>query len=123
MGVNLEQRLTKLEDEIKALKSSYTIYGGLVRSYANHYSVDIPAGQYISVRVRFAPNYATNDKILVFGFYYNISHNGNIESLDDGYIDVQGSNSEVIINVSTITGSTLNLTLITPMPGTFTRIM
>ena len=120
--MKLEQRLSKLEDEVKALKATYNIYGGLVRCYLNSYSVDIPDDAPTSIRVRFTPITSADGKVLIFGYYYNVLNHGVVESLDDGYIDVQSSNGEVTINIAFVSGMTVNISLLTPAPGTFTRI-
>lgn len=122
MAMKLEQRLSKLEDEVKALKATYNIYGGLVRCYLNSYSVDIPDDAPTSIRVRFTPITSADGKVLIFGYYYNVLNHGVVESLDDGYIDVQSSNGEVTINIAFVSGMTVNISLLTPAPGTFTRI-
>lgn len=123
MGIKLEQRLSKLEDEVLALKSTYNIYGGLVQCYMNQFSVDIQPGIRAEVQVRFTPAYTSSDKILVFGLYLNAVHNGIVMSLDDAYIDVQTSKDGITLNFVTYLDGTTNITLLTPMPGTFTRLV
>ena len=33
MGINIEKRLSVLENQIKALKSTYAVYGGMIKVY------------------------------------------------------------------------------------------
>ena len=123
MAVKLEQKLAALEDEVVALKSTYAIYGGLVKSYMNTFSwtndIDIA-----SLRVRFRPNYLRGEgKTLVFGFYYSVTKNGVVESLDDGFISIQDDSGDVILNIAFLfSGYTVNLALFPSVPGTFTRL-
>lgn len=124
MAVKLEQKLTALEDEVIALKSTYTIYGGLVKSYMNTYSWTNNTGQIASLKVRFRPDYLRGEgKTLVFGFYYSATKNNVVEPLDDGFISIQDDSGDVILNIAFLFSDyTVNLTLFTSVPGTFTRL-
>ena len=95
MAVKLEQKLTALEDEVIALKSTYTIYGGLVKSYMNTYSWTNNTGRIASLKVRFRPDYLRGEgKTLVFGFYYSATKNNVVEPLDN--VDLADVRAEVI---------------------------
>lgn len=123
MAVKLEQKLAALEDEVIALKSTYTIYGGLVKSYMNTYSWTNNT-EISSLKVRFRPDYLRGEgKTLVFGFYYSATKNNIVEPLDDGFISIQDDSGDVILNIAFLfSGYTVNLALFTSVPGTFTRL-
>lgn len=124
MAIELEKRLFELENEIKALKATYTIYGGLVKSYLNTFSWTNDSNISVDLKIKFHPNYHLGvGNTLVFGFYYSAVWYSVEESLDDGYISIQDGSGDIIINLSHMfEGLTVNLTLLTSVPGTFTRI-
>jgi hypothetical protein len=122
MAINTEQRIKALEDELKALKATYTVYGGLVKSYITTFSWTNNSGEIRPLKVRFRPDYG-NGKTMIFGFYYSGVRNGVVEPLDDGFLSIQDGSGDVFINMGRIyDGTTVNLTLLTPMTGKLTRI-
>lgn len=59
MGVNTEQRLRKLEDELKAMKACYDTAGSLVKMYVQRMGeITVGGGAgWHNVRIRFTPQY------------------------------------------------------------------
>lgn len=124
MAIELEKRLFELENEIKALKATYTVYGGSVKSYLNTFSWTNDGNSVVDLKVKFRPDYHIgSNNTLVFGFYYSSIRNGIVEPLNDGFISIQDGSGDIIINIAFLIDElTVNLTLLTSVPGTFTRI-
>lgn len=127
MAVNLEKRIQILEDQLKALKATYSVYGGAMKIYGStsqsfSWSWTIP--EVIPV-VRFTSNWETNKNILVASVYVEMKdENGNIlYSPPELSLDIQNKTGSVEIHIlPNINMKSFKVTLYSTSPGTFTRI-
>lgn len=127
MAVNLEKRIQILEDQLKALKATYSVYGGAMKIYGStsqsfSWSWSIP--EVIPV-VRFTSNWETNKNILVASVYVEMKdENGNIlYSPPELSLDIQNKTGSVEIHIlPNINMKSFKVTLYSTSPGTFTRI-
>lgn len=122
MAVTLEQRLMKIEQEIKSLKAIYSVYGGLMKTYFTEKTIDVTNGSY-NLKVKFTPSFSTNKKTIISSVFYKVTVNGNEFVLDNNYISVQDGSGEVIFNFGpALPGTSLFIQIASMVPGTFTRI-
>lgn len=124
MAITLEKQLKALEDELKELKATYKIYGGLAKSYVsfNTWAIDSFTSNF---KILFSPNYYTGSKTLVSGIAYFIIKNGTKYVIDDLFMSSQGSDGEVEFNLGQIGplfGQTLTFQVVSNVPGSLTRI-
>ncbi len=127
MAVNLEKRIQILEDQLKALKATYSVYGGAMKIYGStsqsfSWSWSIP--EVIPV-VRFTSNWETNKNILVASVYVEMKdENGNlIYSPPELSLDIQNKTGSVDIHILPNTNmKSFKVTLYSTSLGTFTRI-
>ena len=125
MGISTEKRLQKIEDELKALKATYTISGGLMKLYE---SVS-PKYSFVYTEptpiIKFQADYVTDSILLVASV--NV-----IEDLYGG--GSQNMSAYTTTHVQTGDGSILiypawmmitdaiQVKVVSTSPGTFTRI-
>ena len=124
MGVSLEKRLFKLEDELKSLKSTYTISGGLIELYESESPVfQITAGdiQYNTI-IKFTPNYLSVDNLIIPSIYYECrDENNNLYNFSP-YVRISPpTDNYILLNMPALVG-TIQLRLISNIPGNFTRV-
>ena len=127
MAVNLEKRIRILEDQLKALKATYSVYGGAMKIYGStsqsfSWSYSLPIN--IPV-VRFTSNWETNKNILVASVNIEMRDgNGNlIYSPPELTLDIQNKTGSVDIHIlPNINMTSFKVTLYSTSPGTFTRI-
>lgn len=122
MGITTEKRLAKLEDEIKALKSTYTIYGGLVKTYLSM-SQWFDVGD-VNQEFRFKADFVNSGKILVASAKIEIMNsNGTIYSFPNHVLMYpQSGDGSIIIRFPGL-GIKNRLTIVSTSPGTFTKIL
>lgn len=127
MAIDLEKRIQILEDELKALKATYSVYGGAMKTYmsvSQSFSWSLVYPVVLPV-VRFTSDWERNKNILVASVYVKMwDENGNLlRSPGELSLDIQNKNGSVDIHFLPNTlMKTFKVTLYSTSPGTFTRI-
>jgi len=128
MGIiNLEKRLKNLEDEIKALKATYSVYGGAMKIYGStsqsfSWSSTLPI---IFPVVRFTSDWERDKNILVASVNVEMRDSGGnlLYSPPQLSLDIQNKSGSVDIHLlPNIDMTSFTITLYSTSPGTFTRI-
>ncbi len=124
MGISTEKRLFALEEEIKALKSTYTISGGMMKLYESISPIFTITSGDITYKtiIRFTPNYSHVNNMIIPSIYYEfIDDNGKIYNFSN-YVRIEPpTNNYLSITMPALMG-TIQIKLISNIPGTFTRI-
>lgn len=119
MAIKAEQKIAKLENEIQALKATYSVYGGAMLSYMST-SPTYDAGEsVINARVRFTPDIRPRGKLLVASIRCDIDNDNFFSSY--AVPAVQDGSGSIIIQAP-IPGGTFSFSLVSTSPGTFTRL-
>lgn len=63
MAVNAEKRIKQLEDAIRELKATYTISGGLIKSYQS-ISPIYPVDGISEISIKFTPDFPQKDILI-----------------------------------------------------------
>lgn len=127
MAINTERRIKLLEDELKALKATYSIYGGAMKTYqsiSQSFSWSWSVVEILPV-VRFTSDWERNKNILVASVNVEMrDENGNIIlSPPELSLDIQNKNGSVDIHIlPNIYMKSFRVALYSTSPGTFTRI-
>ena len=123
MAVNTERKIKKLEDELKALKATYTISGGLVKTYRSASPTYNLPDELIKVRIKFTPDYVSNQRILVSSIFVEVQNDygSTFNFTQYSYCEIQSGDGSVVINVPGL-GGTVRVEIAATSPGTFTRI-
>lgn len=124
MAITTEKRLFALEEELKALKAMYKISGGTMNLYESvspEFSIG-PDDVSLSTIIRFTPNYSDVQHLIVPSLYYEfIDDEGNKYNLSNYAVMTSSGANYLTISVPTFEG-TIQLKIISNIPGTFTRI-
>lgn len=119
MAIKTEQKIARLEDEIKSLKSTYSVYGGAMQSYLS-VSPTYDAGEsVINAKVKFTPDIKPSGNLLVSSIRCGVDNDNFLSSY--AVVAVQDGSGSVIIQAP-IPGGTFSFSLVTTSPGTFTRL-
>jgi len=127
MAIDTEKRIQILEDELKALKATYSIYGGAMKTYqsiSQSFSWSWSLPEIIPV-VRFTSDWERNKNILVASVNVEMrDENGNvIFSPPELSLDIQNKNGSIDIHIlPNIDMKSFRVALYSTSPGTFTRI-
>ena len=119
MAIKLEKRISKLEDEIRSLKATYSVYGGAMQSYLAASPVYDAGDRLINARVKFTPDIRPSGNLLVASIRCDVTGNNFLSSY--AIVDVQDGSGSIIIQAP-IPGGTFSFSLVTTSPGTFTRL-
>lgn len=128
MAIDLEKRIQILENELKALKATYSVYGGAMKTYTSvsqSFSWTITYPIAILPVVRFTSDWERNKNILVASVYVKMwDENGNLlRSPGELSLDIQNKNGSVDIHfLPNPDMKTFKVFLYSTSPGTFTRI-
>lgn len=124
MGLTTEKRLKALEDEIKALKAAYKIYGGAMRLYESispYYSVDGA----MFTKIKFTPDYNNGSDVFIASAQYFYRRGGiTPENLTTWlyFLPQDGDDSITMIAPSLFNGE-VQVSVMSTVPGTFTRVL
>lgn len=119
MAVKAEQKIAKLENELQALKATYSVYGGAMLSYIS-FSPTYDAGdQLINARVKFTPDIKPRGNLLVASIRCDVDNDNFFSSY--AVPAVQDGSGSIIIQAP-IPGGTFSFSLVSTSPGTFTRL-
>lgn len=123
MAITAEKRLTALEDELKALKATYAVYGGALELYDSWSETYNLGNTTTEIQVKFTPTYTRAGNILISSVIYKMAPSGGILTNYSNYAyeNIQDGSGSVIIR-ATVLGGTAQIGVITTSPGTFTRI-
>lgn len=119
MAINSEQKITKLDNEIKALKSTYSVYGGAMKIYYSTSPVYDSGGEITNARVKFTPDYKPKGNLLVASIRCDFAGNNYLSQY--AVPAVQDGSGSIIIQFP-VAGTTFSVSLATTSPGTFTRL-
>lgn len=126
MSLNTEKRISQLENELKALKSTYMISGGSMKTYLSYSPVytitDIVAED--PVRIRFTPSFGNGKDNLVSSFFVEQTYSSGYSANFSQYAVMTKENDGSIIFRIPLAWSvsTLRVGIASTIPGTFTRI-
>ena len=123
MAVTIEKRLFMLEEELKALKATSTISGGMMKLYESISPVfNIDPDDISPTIVCFTPNYSSVDNMIISSTYYEFRDENN-EAYDfTKYVKIiPPTNNYLLLSMPVLVG-TIRLKIISNIPGTFTRI-
>lgn len=119
MGLSSEKKLRHLEDELKALKATYSVYGGAMLSYLSVSPTYDAGGSVLTAKIKFTPDIKPIGPLLVSSIRCDLSGNNFLSSY--ATVAVQDGSGSVIIQVP-IVGGTFSISITTTSPGTFTRL-
>lgn len=128
MAVNsVEARLIELEDELKRLKSTYTIAGGLARMYYQTSGLFLVGGSESlhAARFQFTPKYGQGQANLTKLFAYVTSHyvGQTYIKYNPFFVEPQDGSGNVIVRVLDLAPDDEVIVIAKgPSPGTFSRI-
>lgn len=120
MAPNIEQRLSRIENELKALKSVYVISGSSIETYLS--SEEIQTSVSVEdVKIKFTPDYGNPNPPVYSVYAYGLSDEEWVSV--PVYISPQDENNEIILILPDATpGETYKVELTAPAPGTFSQI-
>lgn len=122
MAITTERRIAKLEQEIKALKATYSIYGGMMRTYttSGHFYQTEATRNFV---VRFTPQYATGKNTILASLLVKYTRQGVEDIFDDGYVSIQDGSGELLIHCGWVfDNSDVYIQIATTVPGTLTKV-
>lgn len=122
MAIKSEQRLSSIENKIKELKATYTIYGGMIKSYQSVSPIYETEGR-AEVVIRFTPDFMQSE-IILSSIYYELIYGITGERVNFTnyvYIEPQDSENYVNIRIPVFVG-TVRISVVGTSPGTFTRV-
>lgn len=128
MAINTERRLKDLENEIKALKATYSLAGGLAKMYVQTSDefTESGGGQYYHMaRFKFTPTYGSGkNNLITLTPIMTYSYVGYIyEVIPKFVIEPQNGTGEVIIRIfDLIDGFKVKIIAVGSSPGTFTKL-
>lgn len=123
----LEKKLQRLENELKALKATYTISGGAMKTYlsfSEKYTI-LDVYEESPFRVKFTSSYPSSDNILVTSFFVTqTSTSGTAYNLSQwSTILKQDGDGTLIIEIPLVVSvDSIRVGIASTVPGTFTRI-
>ena len=118
MAIKTEQKLLQLENELKALKATYSVYGGAMRVYFSASPVYDAEDQVITAKIKFTPDYKPPGNLLIASARY-ISDNYDLSSY--AVPAIQDGSGNVIMQIPVV-GGKFSVSLVSTSPGTFTRL-
>lgn len=127
MTIATQKRLQCLEGELKALKSTYTISGGNMKTYLS-YSDTYTIENYITENpfiIKFTPDYPVDGNIIVASFFIEQSTtSGTADNLSQYAMPIKqtGDGTVTFYIPLLMRVTTIKIGIATTVPGTFTRI-
>lgn len=119
MAIRTEQKITKLEDEIRALKATYSVYGGAMLSYLSASPTYDAGASFINAKVKFTPDIKPKGNLLVASIRCNVDNDSSYSSF--AVLAVQDGSGDIVIQVP-IPGGKFSFSVVSTSPGTFTRL-
>lgn len=119
MAVKAEQKIAKLENEIQALKATYSVYGGAMLLYMSVSPIYDAGDRLINVKVKFTPDIKPRGNLLVASIRCDVNNDNFFSSY--AVPAVQDGSGSIIIQAP-IPGGTFSFSLVTTSTGTFTRL-
>ena len=121
MGINIEKRLSVLENQIKALKSTYAIYGGMMKVYFS-ISPWFEMNSMDSV-FEFTSSFAIDNPIIISSFYVIEKNTGGDSFNFSSYAhaEVQDTIGKITIRIP-VTADEVQIGIVSTVPGTFTQV-
>ena len=126
MNADCERRLSKLEFELNSLKATYTISGGLMKTYVSRasYSISDPIAETPAL-VKFTSSYPVSSKLMICSF--SVEQNttsGKTMNFSNYAITLeQTENGAVTFRIPLSDSATsLSVGVVSTVPGTFSRV-
>lgn len=119
MAIKTEQRIRQLEDEIKALKATYSVYGGAMQVYLSASPVYDAGGTILTAKIKFTPDIKPKGNLFVASIRCDVRGDNFLSSY--AIPAVQDGSGDIIIQVP-IPGGQFSVSLVATSPGTFTRL-
>lgn len=128
MIIDTEKKLQELENEIKALKATYTISGGAIKTYLTYSDTYTITDVLVEspLVLKFTSLFGGNDDVLVTSFFIEqTSQSGNVINFSQYCLmQEQKQDGTVTIEIPLLsTVNTVRVGLTSSVPGTFTRIV
>lgn len=122
MAVATEQKLMDLENDLKFLKATYTISGGLMKLFESVSEV-YSENDVTEARVRFTPDYGSEDGVIISSVYYDYKDENNVHYnfSQYAYIEPETGDGNIYFRMPTL-GGTFQIKIVSTAPGTFTRL-
>lgn len=124
MGISTEKRLFDLEEEIKALKATYTISGGMMKLYESISPIFNITSDDITYRmtIRFTPDYSNVNNMIISSVFYEFKDNNNKAYSFTNYVRIiPPTDNYLLLTMPALIG-TVQIKIVSNIPGTFTRI-
>lgn len=127
MIIDTEKKLQHLENEIKAIKSTYTISAGAMKTYMTYSQVytinDILTES--PFKIKFTSDYGNSQDILVSSFLIEQTASGSVYNLSEyAVIQEQTGDGTVTIEIPLlISVNTIRVAIASTVPGAFTRLV
>ena len=119
MGIKTEKTLQQLENEVKALKATYNVSGGLINSYLS-VSPTYDGENFVGLaKVQFTPDFKPKGNLLVSSIRCDLTNNNFLSSY--AIVAIQDGSGDIIIQIPVV-GENFSISLVTTSPGSFTRI-
>lgn len=127
MKTTVEKKLQKLENEIKALKATYMISSGAMKTYLSYSPVFTitDAFEESPIKVKFTAGFGYDKAVLVSSFFIEqTTTSGSILNLSQYAVNYeQSGDGTVIFEIPLLVYvSTVKVGIASTVPGTFTRI-
>ena len=128
MNFNNEKWLQKIENELKALKATYTIYSGAMKTYISHsdtYTItDVFAES--PLLLKFTPSFTSNKYITVASFIIEETTDKSSDPINlSEYVITQEQTGDGTVTFEVpllVSVETVRVSIASAVPGTFTRI-
>ena len=123
MGLTTEKKLKSLEDEIKALKAAYKIYGGAMRLYES-ISPDISVEGALFMKIRFTPDYNTGADFVIASarYFYKDVNQPPTDLTNRLYFLPQDGDNSITMVIPALFDGEVQVSVMSTVPGTFTRV-
>ena len=125
MAIDTEKKLQRIEDGILALKATYAISGGAMKLYESVSPAFVyESGGYIHQgRIRFTADYSTGESLIISSMTYHFTNEYGVtyDFSSYSYIEPQTNPNYIDIRMVVMPG-TVQVSVVTTVPGTFTRI-
>lgn len=120
MNISLEQRIARLENEVKALKAIYAISGSAIETKLSTATITTdPALP--DVRIKFTPNSGSGQNVTIYSVY-TYEQSGDDWNSIPVYLLPQES-GEIIANLPSATpGNTYRIEITASVTGTFSQV-
>lgn len=122
MAITTERKLVELENDLKSLKATYSISGGLMELFESTSPV-YTENTVVEARVRFTPTYGGENGVIISSIYYDYKDENNVHYNFSQYVYIEPETGDgnIYFRMPTL-GGTFQIKIVSTAPGTFTRL-